>query len=258
MNFKSLLKNLELGDIHLKNLSKEDLLYRALPHFFLELLEKYFRLEVEGIENLPLNGSGIVAPNHSGFSGLDAMLLSYIIQKHRERLARVLTHQFWFLTKTTSLSAKKYGFVEATKVNGMRHLKNKELIVVFPEGEYGNFKPSTKAYKLQEFKRGFVRMAIESQSPIIPTLIIGAEETHINLRQLRFTKYLRGTVLPLPLNILPLPARWKIRFLNPIYLPYKPKMSGDRELVHEIANDIKGIIQSEINSELKNRNSVYF
>ena len=63
------------------------------------------------------------------------------------------------------------------------------MIILFPEGEKGNFKPSRKSYELQEFKRGFVRMALETQSPIIPTLVIGAEETHINLSQLKLPKY---------------------------------------------------------------------
>ena len=98
---------------------------------------------------------------------------------------------------------QKMGFVEASKANGLNALKKKKLVALFPEGEYGNFKPTTKRYHLQEFKRGFIRLALETQAPIIPTLILGAEETHINLAQLKFTKYLRGMVLPLPLNIIP-------------------------------------------------------
>jgi 1-acyl-sn-glycerol-3-phosphate acyltransferase len=100
------------------------------------------------------------------------------------------------------------------------------------------FKPSFKAYRLQEFKRGFIRAAIETNSPIVPVIVIGAEETHINLQQLKLSKYLRGLVLPIPLNVLPLPARWKIVFLEPIHLPYKPSAVNDSELMHEIAEDL--------------------
>ncbi|MCB9025518.1 MAG: acyltransferase family protein [Bdellovibrionaceae bacterium] len=234
------------------------MLYKAIPQFFMELMAKYFRLNVEGVENLPKEGPVIVTPNHSGFSGLDAMLLSYLIHQQTSRAAWVLTHHFWFLTKATSIPAHKLGFIEATKKNGKDYLKKKQIIVLFPEGEYGNFKPTTKAYRLQEFKRGFVRLALETQSPIIPTIVIGAEETHINLRSLKFTKYLRGMVLPLPLNFLPLPAKWKIRFLEPIKLPYKPEAAKDKELVHEIANDIRGKMQAAITEELQKRESIYF
>jgi 1-acyl-sn-glycerol-3-phosphate acyltransferase len=45
------------------------LIYRVLPQFLGEILRKYFRLEVEGLENIPLRGPVIIAPNHSGFSG---------------------------------------------------------------------------------------------------------------------------------------------------------------------------------------------
>jgi 1-acyl-sn-glycerol-3-phosphate acyltransferase len=154
------------------------------------------------------------------------------------------------------LPMEKLGFVEATKGNGLEHLRNGELVVLFPEGEYGNFKPSTKAYKLQEFKRGFVRMALETQSPIIPVVIIGAEETHINLKLLKLTKYLPGA-FPLPLNLLPLPAKWKIKFLEPRDLPFKKDSSTDRELVHEISSELRERLQKEIVKELKSRSSIF-
>ncbi len=234
------------------------LLYEYLPKFFMELLTKYFRLQVEGLENIPKKGGALISPNHSGFAGLDAMLLSHVVHANTQRVAHVMTHHFWFLTKATSLPANKLGFVEATKDNGLDLLKKKKLLVLFPEGEHGNFKPSIKAYRLQEFKRGFVRMALETQVPIVPAIVIGAEETSINLSQLKFSKYLRGTILPLPLNLLPLPAKWKIKFLPPLLLPYKPTAKDDVELVHEICSDVRERMQRAINIELKKRESTFF
>jgi 1-acyl-sn-glycerol-3-phosphate acyltransferase len=137
-------------------------------------------------------------------------------------------------------------------------LNKNRLLVLFPEGEYGNFKPSSQAYQLQEFKRGFVRMAIKTESPIVPCMIIGAEETHINLRQFQTTKFLRGLVLPLPLNLIPLPSKWKIKFFKPIYLPYKPSAIDDSDLMREIADDIREKVQDEIRRELRRRNDVFF
>ena len=113
-------------------------------------------------------------------------------------------------------------------------------------------------YRLQEFKRGFVRMALKTKSPIIPVVIVGAEETHINLSQLKFTKFLRGLVIPLPLNVVPLPARWRIRFLSPIDLPYKPEAADDDEVVHEICSDIQERMQKALRQEINKRDSVYF
>ncbi|HEX4924764.1 MAG TPA: lysophospholipid acyltransferase family protein [Bdellovibrionales bacterium] len=237
----------------LKDLPRDVLLYRVMPHFFLEVIRKYFRMTVEGAEHIPKKGPAIILPNHSGYSGFDAVLLAHEIVKASERIPRVLTHHLWFVNQATALPAQKMGFVEATTKNGLDLLKKKNLVVLFPEGEYGNFKPTTQRYRLQEFKRGFVRMALQTQAPIIPTLIIGAEETHINLRQLKFTKYLIGSVLPLPLNVIPLPVKWHIHFLEPIYFPYKPQAANDPELVRELASDVRERMQKTLNKELAKR-----
>ncbi|MEN0059098.1 MAG: hypothetical protein AAGB31_09700, partial [Bdellovibrio sp.] len=113
-------------------------------------------------------------------------------------------------------------------------------------------------YQLQEFRRGFVRMALETQAPIVPALILGAEETHINLKKLKFTKFLKGSVIPLPLNVLPLPAKWHIHFLEPIYLPYKPGAVEDSELVHEITQDIQEQMQQAMKKDLRKRGHPFF
>ncbi len=149
------------------------------------------------------------------------------------------------------------GFTEATYENGISALEKNNLIVIFPEGEDGNFKPSSQMYQLQEFRRGFVRMAVQTQSPIVPCLIMGAEETHINLSKLKFTKYLRGVVLPLPLNVIPLPVKWKIKFLPPIYLPYKASQVSDGDLMHEIAEEIQEQMQEALSDELNKRRGFF-
>lgn len=241
----------------LKTLDRDTLIYRVLPHFLLEILRKYFRMEVEGVENIPRRGAVIIAPNHSGFSGFDAFLLGYVIQREARRMPRVMTHHFWFLNENTAIPAQKMGFTEATYDNGIHLLKKGNAIVLFPEGENGNFKPTSERYQLQEFKRGFIRMAIESQCKIVPTIVLGAEETHINLKSLKFTKFLKGSVLPLPLNILPLPAKWRIRFLEPIELPYKPSAVHDKDLVFDIAHDIQEKMQAAIKLELNKRGNPF-
>lgn len=241
----------------LKGMNREALLYRVMPRFVLEIMRKYLRLYVEGAEHLPASGKALICPNHSGYTGFDAMMIAHEIRKATGRVPRVLTHHLWFMTKTTAVPASKLGFIEATTKNGLKHLKKGQMVIIFPEGEYGNFKPTSKAYRLEEFKRGFVRMALETKTPIIPTIVIGAEETHINLSRLRFTKYLRGLVLPLPLNVIPLPAKWKIKFLEPIYLPYKPEAANSKELVYDICFDIQERMQKAINQELAKRDSIF-
>jgi 1-acyl-sn-glycerol-3-phosphate acyltransferase len=233
-------------------------LYQMLPQALMEALRLYLRVEVVGMDKIPRKGSGIIAPNHSGFSGFDALLLAHLIHKDIHRIPRVLTHHLWFMNNLTAVPAQKMGFTEANFENGLNALQRNNLIVLFPEGEFGNFKPSTQAYQLQEFKRGFVRMALTTQAPIIPTLVIGAEETHINLRQLKLGKFLPGAVFPLPLNLIPLPVKWKIVFMDPIRLPYSPSAVEDRDLVLEICEELQETMQEALSAEIVKRGNRIF
>lgn len=241
----------------LQKLSRDVLLFRVFPRWIMELVRKYFRLEIEGIERIPKKGAAIILPNHSGYMGIDAALLAHIITQNAKRLPRVLTHHFWFLTETTALPAQKMGFTEATLRNGLTELKKNHVVVLFPEGEAGNFKPAEKMYQLQEFRRGFVRMALDTGAPIIPTLVIGAEESQITLSNLKLTKFLKGLVIPLPLNVIPLPTKWKIVFLEPIVLPFTKKSLRNETLVREICDEIQEKMQKAMNAELKKRKSLF-
>lgn len=197
-------------DDKLKKIKNESFYFKTLPNHLLKFLKLYFRLQVENAHLVPKKGPALIIGNHSGFSGLDALMLNYVLVSEVKRIPRVLTHKLWFSTDFTQNAAQKMGFFEATYENGLQFLKRKNAVVIFPEGEDGNFKSSRKMYSLQEFKRGFIRMAIETQSPIVPTLIIGAEESSFNLKKLKLDSFFKGLKIPLPLNLIPLPAKWKI------------------------------------------------
>jgi hypothetical protein len=58
--------------------------------------------------------------------------------------------------------------------------------------------------------------------------------------------------------VIPLPAKWKIKFLEPIRLPYQASAADDRELVNEIAQDIREQMQKALAEEAGKRGSVFF
>jgi len=230
-----------------------------IPLFLLEIIRKYFRLEVEGLENVPQKGRALIVPNHSGVTALDAVMIGNEIFRDKARVPHMLAHPLWFISPNIRILAKKIGLDEASKGTGEKLLREGNIVMLFPEGAEGNFKPTAKRYHLQEFKRGFVRMAMATQAPIIPTVVIGAEETNINLSSISVSKLLRGTIIPLPLNVIPLPAKWKIIFLPPIEMKkYRKKDAGDKALVHKIAEDVKKKIQERINIEIAKREWIYF
>ncbi len=70
---------------------------------------------------------------------------------------------------------------------------------------------------------------------------------------------LKGILIPLPLNVIPLPAKWKIIFLPPIDMKaYGPKDAADSKLVHKIAKDVQDRIQSRMDEEIAKRDWIYF
>ncbi|MBS0617546.1 MAG: hypothetical protein JSR44_05115 [Spirochaetes bacterium] len=113
-------------------------------------------------------------------------------------------------------------------------------------------------YKRVDFNPGFVPLAIMQQAPVVPAAIIGAEESTINLAKLDWFKDTIGASIPVPLNIIPFPARWKIKFLPAIdFAKYNKKDIKDARFVKEINQNIRYRIQHELNRELDNRNIAF-
>ena len=232
---------------------------REIQLFLLEIVRKYFRLEVEGIENIPQKGRALIVPNHSGVTALDAVMIGNEIHRDINRIPRILAHPLWFITPNIRILAKAIGLDEANKGVGEKLLREGNCVMIFPEGAAGNFKPTAQRYHLQEFRRGFVRMAMATKSPIIPTVVIGAEETNINISSINISKILKGTIIPIPLNVIPLPAKWKIIFLPKIDMKkYSAKDASNHELVHSITEQVKKLIQDRIEAEIAERKWIYF
>jgi 1-acyl-sn-glycerol-3-phosphate acyltransferase len=245
---------------------KRTFLSPALLDLALELLARYQRVEVEGLEHLPARGPAILLPNHSGFLGLDALLLRHEIRKLRGRTPRILLHKLWFAGGLLEPSARRFGFLEASYANGLAALRRNKIVMLFPEGEEGNFKPTHERYRLREFRKGFVKMAARTGAPVIPVLIIGAEETHINLGQVKILNQL----LPLPLNYFPLPAKWKIKLLEPVRFapalarqgaapmpaPGPARRGHPGELRREAAH-VRHHMQAALREELARRRYIY-
>jgi 1-acyl-sn-glycerol-3-phosphate acyltransferase len=230
-----------------------------VPRFLLEIIRKYFRLEVEGIENVPKKGRCLIVPNHSGVTAIDAVMVGNEIHRSLKRVPKILAHPLWFVGPNIRILARRIGLEEANKDAGEKLLQKDRCVMIFPEGAAGNFKPTSQRYQLQEFRRGFVRMAMATKAPIVPVVVIGAEETNINLSNIPLTKVLKGTIIPIPLNVLPLPAKWKIIFLPPISMKkYSKKDAANAELVHSISESVRQLIQDRINAELKKREWIYF
>lgn len=227
---------------------------------FLDLLMRYFRVSVHGIKNIPARGPAIVVANHSGYAGADAIVLAHVIHKKRGRSPRILAHRAFFeWSRLIRSVSESFNLREASMENGVALLKRKRLLLMFPEAEEGNFKPSRERYRLRRFHTGFARMALLAGAPVVPCLVVGAEESHLNFGSLNLSRLFPKLRLPLPINFFPLPAKWSIRFLEPIHLPkrYTADDAGDRAAMEGLATEIRVRMQEALDREVGSRGYVF-
>ena len=124
----------------------------------------------------------------------------------------------------------KIGVVPAHPANAQRLLADESrLALVFPEGQKGSRKLYWQRYRLRRFGRGgFVRTAMRAGVPIVPIAVVGAEDAmpifaHVPLLQ-RLTGLIYFPVnhafphFGLAAGAMYLPAKFKIRFLEPVDL----------------------------------------
>ncbi|NBU99720.1 MAG: hypothetical protein EBS19_16180 [Spirochaetia bacterium] len=227
---------------------------KALPRIFADNLREFTMLETEGIENVPKTGRVMLVPNHSGVLGWDAVILYNEIVRERKRIPRIMAHMFWESRPFLSKIARKFGAFGADFKQAVKFLKKNKLMIIFPEAEHGNFKPSVKMYQLTEFNPGFVALAMMTNTTIVPVTIMGAEENFVNLGTIDWFEDKIGAKIPIPLNLLPIPAKWKIKFLKPISLAkYNRKDAKNEKFLIEVTQNIRFRIQATIHKELVSR-----
>jgi 1-acyl-sn-glycerol-3-phosphate acyltransferase len=141
-------------------------------------------------------------------------------------------------------------------------------VLVFPEGRKGTEKLYKDRYKLRRFGRGgFVEAAMRARTPIVPVCVVGAEEAAPIFAQVkplqRLTGFLYFPITPtFPhgglLGMLGyLPAKFKIRFLEPIHFE-EEGMHEDKALVQTVAHEVRARIQENLFEMVKTRKSVWF
>jgi 1-acyl-sn-glycerol-3-phosphate acyltransferase len=244
----------------------EEKLRPALDFMF----KRYFRVEVEGVRNIPAEGRAVVVANHSGALPFDGVMLREAIrQRHPGRNdLRWLAEDFSFYLPFLGVTLNRLGAVRACQENAERLLSKGHLVGVFPEGAEGIKKLYRDRYRLQRFGRGgFVRLCLKTQSPIVPCAIIGAEETNPiiyrfdNLSKLLGLDYLPITpTFPLlgPFGLLPAPTKWRIVFGEPIAVEeYGPQAAQDHVLVGRLAERVRASINDLLETALRRRKSIW-
>ncbi|MFI5313949.1 MAG: 1-acyl-sn-glycerol-3-phosphate acyltransferase [Candidatus Dormibacteria bacterium] len=235
-----------------------DYIRDQLPFLWM-LSSLYLRAEVRGMENIPEVGPVLMVGNHSGGNMIvDTFAFTLAFETHFgvERPFYQLAHNLvlllgQFMPWVPNL--RKFGTVAAGHENAERALRNGAAVLVYPGGDHETHRPSWESAQVDfAGRKGFIRLALNNDVPIVPVVAIGGQETALFLsrgetlaRILRLDRMFRLKVLPISiavpwgLNIgdmlthVPLPAKITIDVLPPINLREEFGRSPDIDTVYD-------------------------
>ncbi|MGE0710745.1 MAG: lysophospholipid acyltransferase family protein [Planctomycetota bacterium] len=216
------------------------------------LYERYFRVKTHGIEHVPA-GRVMLVPNHSGQLPLDGMFvaMAMIFDAHPPRIVRGMVERWFPSLPFISTLFVRCGQTVGDPRNCVRLLERDQAILVFPEGVRGSGKTYWHRYELQRFGTGFVRIALETKTPIVPVAVVGAEETYPSIYNVEWlARLLQIPYVPVtpfwpllgPLGAVPLPVQIDLHFGEPL------RFEGDADAPdHEVqgmVEQVKGSINA--------------
>lgn len=223
----------------------------------------YFRTQCEGLERLP-EGRALLVANHSGQVPLDAAIIACALFLDAEppRVTRAMVDKWTATLPFISTFFSRVGQVVGVPENARRLLEMEEVLLVFPEGIRGIAKPFAQRYQLQPFGLGFMRLAIETETPIVPVAVIGAEEQYVNFGNLEWAARALGLptfpVIPqllIPGGQLPLPTRYHLHFGEP--MRFEGDADDDDQVIFDKVWLVKQTISDMIDKGLRQRRGLF-
>lgn len=221
------------------------------------LFDKYFRVHVEGIENIPSSRGCIVVANHAPVLSLDGIMIRHAIVTQVRRDVRWLMENELFYIPYAGTLGQRIGGVRASQENASHLLTKDFLIITFPEGIQGISSSFTDRYNLKRFGRGgYIRIAVQHSIPIVPAAITGPQDSFPILWKVTAgADRLSLPFIPItplfpllgPLGLLPLPTRWKIKFGAPFKLDDPRNARPDQARINKLNNSVRDSIQRMIN-----------
>ncbi len=223
------------------------------------MYKHYFRVQTYGIENVPA-GRVLLVSNHSGQLPFDGAMIgvAMLTEATPSRAIRSLVDKWVPTLPYVSTYMARVGQVVGTPENCRRLLESDEAILVFPEGMRAINKLYHERYQLQDFGLGFMRLALETNTPIVPIGVVGAEEQAPALFDFKPAARLLGipsfpvTVTGVPI---PLPVKYRIYFGEPMRFTGRPD-DEDAELDRKVRT-VKAAIQGLLDQGLREREGVF-
>lgn len=238
---------------------------RVIPA--MELLYRlWFRPDVHDIERVPADGRLLMVANHSGQLPFDGAVIgsSLLLDLDPPRMIRSMVEKFATALPFFGDFCVRCGQVTGLPENCRRLLEREECVLVFPEGAHGISKPFSQRYQLTRFGHGFMRLALETGTPILPVAVVGAEEQIINLGNFALLARLVGAPsVPLPplalligpLAMVPMPVKYRLYFGEPMHFDGDP--NDDDAVISLKVGEVRGAIDAMIQRGLRERKGIF-
>ncbi len=219
-------------------------LRRAYPWW----LRHYHRLEVRGTENLPKQGSAIIAPNHSGGLDLDNFSIMCALEQFKtlNPIRKRIWLCYWDLWSVESqpfaswvqkfspipinLTGKGIPYKLVDKI-----VDKGEFIAIMPEGHSAAL---YEGYRLWKFYPGVIKLHLRYKIPIIPTAMIGfikAAPIFSNLyNPEKIPPWEKETMVPIAF-----PKKLIIHFGKPIMFNTYFDKDVDKERMYELSYQVR-------------------
>lgn len=223
----------------------------------------YFRAETFNIDRLP-HGRVLLVSNHSGQIPIDGMMIgaSLFLEADPPRIMRSMVEKWTQTLPFVSTVYARLGQVVGVPENARRLLEQGEAILSFPEGVKGISKSFAERYKLADFGLGFLRLALETRTPVVPVAVVGAEEQYISLGNLpSVAKLLRMPSFPLvpqfliPGMQMPLPVKYRIYYGEPMSFEGDP--DDDDAVIEEKVLRVRAEVAKMLEKGLAERPGVF-
>ncbi len=217
---------------------------------------KYFRVIVQGIEQVPIRGRGIVVGNHSGGVAIDGMMMlaSMFFDKEPPRLVHGMAEKFMSRIPFASLSSARTGNFAGTPEIATTLLERERLLMVFPEGARGTAKLYSQRNTLVNFGTGFMRLALQTGAPIIPFACIGggaAMPTMVNLY--RLGKIFGLPYIPVTPYLLPIPRPVTLQLYYGEPMHFEGSGNEEDNVVNDYVAQVRDRIAAMIESGQQER-----
>jgi len=246
---------------------RDPALVNLFGDLFREIGQRYFRVRTLGVEHFPTTGPVLLVGNHSGgIVTIDSFLAAVAIADAHgvDRAPFALAHDFLFDDPVVGKYAARLGILRAGHDSARHALRAGHPVLVYPGSDWDAFRPYRDRNRvILAGRKGFLKLALREQVPIVPVVCAGSQEQFIVLtrgdrlaRALGLHRLARVSVFPIVLSLpwgltsgllpyFPLPTQITIGFGEPIRWPdLGPEAADDEAALNRCYSLVEGRMQT--------------